>query len=138
MLTPTISLPDDLMAPGTVFAIASTFWALTAVVAVVGPLCCGWLAPPDNTRAPVAANAAARRQIFFCPPCHPADTVASTFCFVDPARSTGKRNSRTARAPWQGNQSHGHSSASELEGCVTPWAPDIAATLELNGRRWHR
>jgi hypothetical protein len=68
MFTPTISFPDDLMASGTVFAIASTFSALTAVVAVVGPLSSLLLEHPDRTRAPVAANTAAMRQIFFGPP----------------------------------------------------------------------
>ena len=68
MLTPTISFPDDLMASGTVFAIASTFSALTAVVAVVGPLSSLLLEHPDSTRAPVAANTAAMRQNFFGPP----------------------------------------------------------------------
>jgi hypothetical protein len=57
-----------LMASGTVFAIASTFSALTAVVAVVGPACSLLLEHPDNTRAPVAANTAAMRQNFFGPP----------------------------------------------------------------------
>jgi hypothetical protein len=69
MLTPTISFPDDLMASGTVFAMASTFSALTAVVAVVGPLLSSLLLEhPDSTRAPVAANTAAMRQNFFGPP----------------------------------------------------------------------
>jgi hypothetical protein len=68
MLTPTISFPDDLMASGTVFAIASTFSALTAVVAVVGPLSWLLLEHPDSTRAPVAANTAAMRQNFIGPP----------------------------------------------------------------------
>ena len=56
------------MASGTVFAIASTFSALTAVVAVVGPLSSLLLEHPDRTRAPVAANTAAMRQNFFGPP----------------------------------------------------------------------
>ena len=68
MLTPTISFPDDLMASGTVFAIASTFSAFTAVVAVVGPLSSLLLEHPDSARAPVAANTAAMRQNFFGPP----------------------------------------------------------------------
>ena len=55
------------MASGTVFAIASTFWALTAVVAVVGPASSLLLEHPDNTSAPVAANTAAMRQNFFGP-----------------------------------------------------------------------
>ncbi len=69
MLTPTISFPDDLMASGTVLAIASTFSAFTAEVAVVGPLLCSLLLEhPDSTSAPVAANTAAMRQNFIGPP----------------------------------------------------------------------
>src|SRR5262245_37575833 len=51
MFTPTISFPDDLMASGTVLAIASTFWALTAVVAVAGPPSSLLLEHPDSTSA---------------------------------------------------------------------------------------
>ena len=36
MLTPTISLPDFFISSGTVAAISSTFWAVTATVEVVG------------------------------------------------------------------------------------------------------
>ena len=57
------------MASGTVFAIASTFWAFTAVVDVVGPLPSSVLLEhADSTIALVAANTAAMRQNFFGPP----------------------------------------------------------------------
>ncbi|GAC1650329.1 MAG: hypothetical protein NVS4B6_25830 [Mycobacterium sp.] len=65
---PTISFPDDLMASGTVFAIASTFSAFTVEGAVVGPLDWLLLEQPDSRRAPVAANTAAMRHNFLGPP----------------------------------------------------------------------
>src|SRR4029079_5402784 len=68
MLTPTINFPDDLIASGTVFAMASTFSALTAEVGVVGPLLSSLLLEhPESTRALVAANTAAMRQNFVGP-----------------------------------------------------------------------
>jgi hypothetical protein len=81
MLTPTISFPDDLIASGTVFAIVSTFSAVTPEVAVVDPL--DPESPPaeqpETARVAVAAKTVAMRHI----PrriSHPPNTVASTFC----------------------------------------------------------
>src|ERR1700704_2700788 len=68
MLTPTTSLPDDLIASGTVFAIASTFSDFDPLADVDSLFVSVPLAQPDRTRAPVAANTAAMRQNFFGPP----------------------------------------------------------------------
>ena len=57
---PTINLPLDLMSSGTELAISSTFAAVAAVVAVVGPLLPSVLfAHPDTISALVAAKTAA-------------------------------------------------------------------------------
>ena len=64
MLTPTISLPLDLISSGTALAISSTFAAAAAAVSVAGPLGSPPLAQPDKAIAPLAANTAAMRHIF--------------------------------------------------------------------------
>ncbi len=64
MFTPMTSFPDDLMASGTVFAIASTFSAGADAVGDPSPLLDSVLfVQPERARAPVAANTAAMRQI---------------------------------------------------------------------------
>src|ERR1700754_523307 len=61
--TPTMSLPDDLMSSGTVFAMSSTLAAIAAVVSVVGPEVSVFLVQPDRIRAlDTAITAAPRHQ----------------------------------------------------------------------------
>jgi hypothetical protein len=82
MLTPTMSFPDDLIASGTVFAIASTFSAAGAESAFVDSLDPESLPAeqPETARVAVAANTAAMRHMFPRRISHPPNTVASTFC----------------------------------------------------------
>jgi hypothetical protein len=81
-LTPTINFPDDLIASGTVFAMASTFSADTPEVALVDSLDPESLPAeqPETARVAAAANTAANRHMFPRRVSHPPDTVASTFC----------------------------------------------------------
>src|SRR5829696_4148497 len=82
MLTPTISFPDDLIASGTVFAIASTFSAVTDGAALDDSLDPESLPAeqPDTARVADAAKIAATRHIVPRRISDPPDTVVSTFC----------------------------------------------------------
>src|ERR1700694_4125266 len=60
-LTPTTSLPLDLMFSGTVAAMSGTFWADAAVVDFDDPEVSVLLAQPDSARAPDTATTAAIR-----------------------------------------------------------------------------
>lgn len=92
MLTPMTSFPDDLMASGTVLAMASTFSAGAALVVEDFSLPESEpLAHPDNARAPVATNTAANRQILVRRSCFPPNTVASTFSAACPAKDVNDR-----------------------------------------------
>ena len=62
MFTPTISLPEALMASGTVFAIASTLSAGAAAVGDSSPPLGSELEQPDSASAPDATMTAATRQ----------------------------------------------------------------------------
>src|SRR5690348_5431177 len=74
MFTPTMSLPEDLMASGTVLAMVSTLDAEAAVVVVDGAALSSFLAQPDRANAPVAANTTATRQTLVRL-LHPTDTI---------------------------------------------------------------